>query len=529
MKLTRTLLTSLVLALALTIETAAAPMALALEDQSDLSAAGEQAQASPAESPIAAQSEAAGEKLAQVTAADTNGAPAVGSEVVESPRLKAQISNLEDINRQILLKDIELERYSINFRKLNNVQGRWRGWRYFISQEASAGATAGGLVAQMCDRQRLLKHPNVFVIDRRGKVSFQQNRVSRGREEAGLVSQTVGQICGATGSGIELGINMYHEYKARSAGYSPKAGIRKTLAIKAEITDLFAQRRKLLAESNFDAEDLAVANCEEKVLRDLTDMALQEYAGFHAGARRFQAFQDSLFVCDILKNTSGAVANVINIYGLHHRIPREPGPAGVVAAVSSAFMMFTPMISRGCGKVCELQHMRDLRPVLQDTSPHSLENLRQDQKQLAVFMEARQTRLGEPSDTAVNLLAAYDSQSSLKQRQLALATREVRAGTRAASENVASGFAIGSTKLVLSIDNMIAGWRYFRSPMKQNHILQSGIYTYTAGSFFGVGENLRLRVVDEYTRHKLGKQRQLPMQVLGDRLKALDAIEKTLR
>ncbi|MBK7841309.1 MAG: hypothetical protein IPJ49_27225 [Candidatus Obscuribacter sp.] len=51
---------------------------------------------------------------------------------------KATLIDIEDCNRQILLKEIELERYSINFRKKNNVQGRYRGWRYFISQEANA-------------------------------------------------------------------------------------------------------------------------------------------------------------------------------------------------------------------------------------------------------------------------------------------------------------------------------------------------------------------------------------------------------
>lgn len=446
-----------------------------------------------------------------------------------APLLRTGITNLEDLNRRILLKELELERFSINFRKLNNVQGRWRGWRYFLSQEACSGATAGGLVQQLCDRLRISGHPYVFVVNNKGKVTYQQNRVNRGREEAGLVAQMVGQFIGGTGSGIELGINMYHEYKARKAGYSPKEGIRKVLGIKAELAELFAQRDEVIRNSLLNPEELAVAQAEGKVLRDLTDMGLREYVGFHSRARRFQAFQDSLYIFDILKNGSGAASNLLNLYSFHRRIPRLPGPAGVVGVVSSAYMMFTPMLSRGCGKLMEVHQMRALKPILDGTCDCSLDSLQWDQTELARLLEVRKGAGEPPSDVTLSLMACYERQTSQRQHQLISATRELRSGTRAATENVTVGFLAGSTKMALSVDNIIAGWKYSRFPLNINRVIQSGLIAYTSGSFTAVAENLRLRLVDEFNRHRLGKDKQLPMQVLGERLKELDAIEKELR
>ncbi|HND69697.1 MAG TPA: hypothetical protein PL112_23015, partial [Candidatus Obscuribacter sp.] len=64
---------------------------------------------------------------------------------------------------------------------------------------------------------------------------------------------------------------------------------------------------------------------------------------------------------------------------------------------------------------------------------------------------------------------------------------------------------------------------------KGNSIFQAGTIAYASGSFLTVGDNIRLRIKDEWNRYRLGKKRQLPMQVLGDRLKALDAIESSLK
>jgi hypothetical protein len=448
--------------------------------------------------------------------------------------LRASVSNVEEINRQIILKEIELERYSVSFRKYNNVQGRWRGWRYFLSQEANSALTASGLTVQLIDRERVINRANVFKLNDKGELKYVQNSTNRVTQERGLVLQMIGQYIGATGSAIELGINYYHGYKARKAGYGPAHGIAHVLKLKGEIEALFVERAKLIESGNLDGDDLAIARAEELVLRDITDMGLQEYATFHASARRFRAFQDSLYRLDIAKNITGATGNLVNVVATHNRTPRLSGPAGVLTTTSGALIMLTPLMARGVGKIVELRHKRALKPILAGTSPHSVDQLDEHRAALAALeSKFRGTDVSQNtpanSNKSLTLLAAYDKESAQRRKQLALATREIRAGTRSATQNIGTGFAVGGSKIALGVTNMIAGWKYSKFAHKSNSVVAAGTISYMSGSYLAVVDNLRLRVVDELNRKRLGKRGDLPMQVLGDKLKSLDQLEASLK
>ncbi len=451
----------------------------------------------------------------------------------DAPLLHGSVTVLEPFNRQILLKEIELERFAINFRKMNNVQGRWRGWRYFLSQEANAGATAGGLVYQAVERQRVINIANEMFLDNNGKVSYRTRSANRAKLGAGLVPQIVGQTIGAAGSGLELGINVYHEYKARKAGYGPKPSIARVLSLRKEIEDLFAQRRAASLAANLSGADREIAEAEEAVLKDITSMGLAEYVQFHVGAKRFRAFQDSLYVLDIAKNTVGAVGNLMNLKGLHERRPHYAGPGGVLTLTSGMLIIGTPILSRLYGKAVARMHEKSLAKVLDGIEKRDLHKLNADRNKLLQLVAAR-TDKGAISPQSCSaqtlaLLSTYEQQSSLKQCQLELASREIRDGTRAATENITVGTAVGGTKVTLGICSMISGFRYAQQGHKGNTIFQAGTIAYASGSFLTVGDNIRLRIKDEWNRYRLGKKRQLPMQVLGDRLKALDAIEASLK
>lgn len=438
------------------------------------------------------------------------------------------MAEVERLNRDILLKEIELERYAINFRKKNNVQGRWRGWRYFLSQEANVASTAGGLTFQAVERARIIKTPNdlLFV---KGKFDHVPRFPIRAKLEAGLYPQLSAQCIGATGSALELAINMFHEHQARKQGYAPKAGIARVLAIKSELNDLFAARKKAVIEAGLNGEELIAANEEEKVLRDLTDMGLREYCDFHYTARRFQGFQDSLYCFDIAKNMTGVAGNIIALYAFHRRKPHYAGPSGVLVFISGFLLSVGPIASRGIGKWVGYRQNKQLSAILTGTERKTIECLEKDTSVLNALL-AKKEVLGERcSAQTAAMLSGYERQSHLKKSQLTLATREIRNGTRAATENVTSATIVGGTKMSLGITGMIAGYKFARFNHKANSILQAGTLSYMIGSYYGVGENIRLRVVDEMNRRRLGKIRQLPMQVLGDRLKALDDMEVSLK
>lgn len=443
----------------------------------------------------------------------------------------AAVAEVEEINRQILLKEIELERFSINFRKYNNIQGRWRGWRYFVFQEANAGMTAAGLTQQLVDRHRVIENANIYRVNSSGKVSYVSNGVDRVTQEKGLLLQMLGQTVGAIGSGIELGINIHHGRAAHKKGYGAKDSINFVLALRQDIKELFAQRASAIAAAHLEGNDLAIAQAEENVLRDITDMGLQEYSDYHIAAKKFRAFQDSLYIFDIAKNTTGAVGNLVNIVQTHEQRPHLSGGAGVLTLTSGALIMFTPLLAQGVGKVVAASHKRALRPVVAGISPHTVDELEIHRRQLNSLLSA-QSSAGSSStcsSKSVALLSAYDLEASQRRKQFALATREIRAGTRSATENTRAGLFVGSTKVALGVTNMVAGWHLTHHPHKVNSLLQGGTIAYASGAYFAVGENLRLRIVDEVNRKKLGARFELPSQVLSEKIKALDQLETQLK
>lgn len=443
----------------------------------------------------------------------------------------AALAEVEELNRQILLKEIELERFSINFRKYNNIQGRWRGWRYFAFQEANAGMTAAGLTKQLVDRQRVIENANVFHVSNSGKVSYEQNGVDRVSQEKGLLLQMLGQTVGAIGSGIELGINIHHGRAAHKKGFGSKDSISFVLSLRDDIQVLFAKRARAIEAAHLEGQDLAIAQAEESVLRDITDMGLQEYFDYHIAAKKFRAFQDSLYVFDIAKNTTGAVGNLVNIVQTHERRPHLSGGAGVLTLTSGALIMFTPLLAQGVGRVVAATHRRALRNVVAGISPHTVDELELHRRQLNILLSAGSAGAGSStcSSKSVALLSAYDLEASQRRKQFALATREIPAGTRSATENTRAGLFVGSTKVVLGVTNVVAGWHLTHHPHKVNSLIQGGTVAYASGAYFAVGENLRLRIVDEVNRKRLGARFELPAQVLAEKLSALDQLETQLR
>lgn len=443
----------------------------------------------------------------------------------------ASLDEVEELNRQILLKEVELERFSINFRKYNNIQGRWRGWRYFAFQEANAGMTAAGLTTQLVDRQRVIRNANVFNVNSSGKISYEPNGVNRVTQEKGLILQMVGQTVGAVGSGIELGINLHHGHAAHKKGYGSKESITFVLALRDQINALFEKRAAAVTAAHLESDELAIAQAEEAVLRDITDMGLQEYADYHVAAKRFRAFQDSLYVFDIAKNTTGAVGNLVNVVQTHERRPHLSGGAGVLTLTSGALIMFTPLLAQGVGKLVASSHKRALRQVVAGISPHTVDELEVHRRELNALLNKspHSDQSIASSSKSVALLSAYDLEASQRRKQFALSTREIRAGTRSATENVRAGLFVGSTKVALGVTNIVAGWHLTHYPHKINSLVQGGTIAYASGAYFAVGENLRLRIVDEVNRKRLGARSELPAQVLAEKLKALDQLECDLK
>lgn len=179
--------------------------------------------------------------------------------------------------------------------------------------------------------------------------------------------------------------------------------------------------------------------------------------------------------------------------------------------------------------MAEKLQRRRLKPIIAGHPRVPIDKLNEDRSRLKLAIASRLAQDPAACKTQTLAMLAYcEQQTELRQAQLELSTREVQSGTRSATQNVLVGAIVGGTKMSFGTTGIIGGFRYPTQPLKANAVAQAGTISYAAGSFVSVADNVRLRVLDEYNRRRLSRKRQLPSQVLADRLDALSQLETTL-
>ncbi|MBX9725363.1 MAG: hypothetical protein K2X81_28435, partial [Candidatus Obscuribacterales bacterium] len=182
------------------------------------------------------------------------------------------------------------------------------------------------------------------------------------------------------------------------------------------------------------------------------------------------------------------------------------------------------------GKIVSIHDEEKLKQLREGTEDIDLAKLEADRAKLAELI--KKTQSNSQPDVLFTQTIQLDALNKLDmedhKKKLELALREVRAGTRAATENISVGALVGGSKMVLGITVMISGFRYYNRAVQSNNIIAAGLMTYGVGSSLAVGENIRIQAMNEINRRKLSRNNQLPSQIFAEHLKELDAIESRL-
>lgn len=430
--------------------------------------------------------------------------------------------HIESLTKQILLKIIELEKYSVRYTQEVAKQGRWKGWRYTFWGEANAGLGLAGGIISTAYRGARIHHAE------RVKPAIQQN--------ANFIPM-IGNIMGGGAAAIEFGINGYHDIQARRHGYGPRAAVAKVKGIRDEIDNLLAQRS---AMTNTERQDPALAGhvqineAEARVLADLRDQALQEFERYHVNARRTIAFQQTQYFFDLAKNTTNAIGYEFAYLSLHRHHRIWNGRAGALWDVTGPLFMFGPILSRGVGKGVGELTRRSLRPAMKDAGHNNIQNLENDLRSLNALV-AQNKYEADPVLKAVERTGAYDDQNQTFSKNL---TASIKAGNNArliATENIGAGIFVGGSKLASGILFTIAGFNrhYNTTGERANRVTNDLLFTASVVSLpatmFTILDTMRIQVKGEINRHKAAKAGTLPGQLAAKRLAQLDELEKKLK
>ncbi len=126
------------------------------------------------------------------------------------------VGQVDDLTKQILLKEIELQRYNLHYTMEVAKQGRWK-------------RLALRLLSRDKFRYGLVRFYHLGGKSRSGTGEIVTVKLHP--QLAANYIPMIGSIIGASAAAGEFGINAYHEMMARANGFSPAAAVRKSDSI----------------------------------------------------------------------------------------------------------------------------------------------------------------------------------------------------------------------------------------------------------------------------------------------------------
>jgi hypothetical protein len=420
---------------------------------------------------------------------------------------------IDRLTKQILLEEIELERFNIHYRLNVAKQGVHKPLRYFMTQEGNNVLTGTGLIIGVSARTPNFRTP--------GKLNNQA------LEKANEV-QLVGQLTSVVGSSSELLINGYHELQAHKHGFGPKASREFVLKKRHSIEALMRQRDALVeAEKGASARfnHYQVDFLEGQILSSMKDISLDEFVKFHSSQRGYLAFQQTLYSLDILRNLLGAVGSSLAYESNHTHNRKFNYSSGVVGIVSGSIGTVLPVISRVVGHVVkehQRKYVREVNAGVQSDEPELARRIEKMQQQC-------RTLITDPADRAINRYAMYKNENTGLALQMERATVAERKARLAATENITTGAYTGATKISNSIMYTISGRDFPLNARVSNILIGSGNIAFLSGNALAVVDNLRIQINHEIDHAKRKKKHLLTEQILDDRLQTLDVMEHSLK
>ncbi len=432
------------------------------------------------------------------------------------------VDKIDDLTKQILLKEIELQKFNLHYSQEVGKQGRWKGWRYAGLQELNMGTGLAGAIISVANR---------------GSFLHRAAGVHRHVQESANYIPMIGPIIGASAAVVEFGISGYHDLTSRRHGFSPAAATKHVESIKKDIDSLLAQRAaltKVEASSPALSGHVEVDNAEGKVLKDLRDQALQEFQRFHVGARKLIAFQQWQYFFDFAKYTTNAIGYEFAYLSLHRKHRVWNGRAGVLFVVSGQLTMWGPILSRVAAKgVGELTKHR-IKKVVQDSNDAKVQVLEADLAVLdKLIKQGKVSNLGVAN--AIDRSGLYGEHQRVFSDEIRAAQKKSNDAKLTATQNIGAGLYVGGTKTASGILFVIPGFNHHyndssaRASRVTNDLLFASSLIAIPSSAFGMLDTLRIQVRGEINRHKALKAGMLPGQIASARLKQLDEMEARLR
>ena len=431
-------------------------------------------------------------------------------------------SAIDALSRQIVLKEIALEKFNLHYKQNSAKQGRWKGLRYAFFNEVNASmGLAGGIISTY----------------NRGINVHRPSKVRLHLQESANYIPMIGNIIGASAASFEFLVNEYHSIEAARKGFSTSQAKKYVASTRGEIDRLLAEREALvrLEESApAHAPQAELHKLEGRILADLRDQSTLEFQRFHLDSRRLLAFQQMQYFFDLAKNTTNAIGAEFAYLSLHRGRRVWNYRAGVMFAISGGLTMGGPIASRIFAKGVSEFHKHGLKETLGQVESRQLAALEADQKALDTMIRSGRVP-ADRTEQAIVRGELYGDHSKYFQDSEQRAAKQLDKAKLVATQNIGAGLFVGGSKIASGVLFIIPGYYQLYNSRTQtatritNSLLLTSAIVGLPASSFSIFDTLRIQVQGELSRRKLAKSGNLPGQLISARLKQLDDMEAKLK
>ena len=249
---------------------------------------------------------------------------------------------IEKLTREILRKELQLERLNTVFRQQTTQTSNWRQRRMFAYGESNSALTLTGLLLALPAQYEVAEEKTITVKKKTTKPHSSPSQ--RNNLRAGARMSLIGNSINAGGDLFELSLNYLNYRHLRNKGLVPSIYRQNVHRLHSEIDNLIDKRHVALASvTNFSTEDATTVEAEGKLLNDLRDLYLLEYIDYHSGCKKFWFVQNVAYLTDLAKNMTGGAANILSLEAYHTHRPNLFGTAGLMTIISGELFYWSPL------------------------------------------------------------------------------------------------------------------------------------------------------------------------------------------
>ncbi len=414
-------------------------------------------------------------------------------------------------SEDILLKELELERYYIQYWIDAKKEPRFRRTRYFLAQQGAAAGALSQNIMLVSELGRNLGTPD--------RVS---NRILKASNEVAIVSSAVG----AGASTFELLSNGWTALQNKRKKRDPKTAANEFIVRVKEIDSLLQERSNTL--SSCPESRIKQALLEEgALLKHLRDWCVSDLTDIWADVKSYQAGNSAFFAMDACANWIIMASWILSLRSVDRS--NLIGPSIIMSIPADVILTVSAPLSSKIGTYLYNKNKKKLCQML-NAAPHEMSNETEVSiKRLELLTQGMDDSSRILTDTLAERLAVSKTWSNRCIQFIQDREEDIRHLNKVAAQQNIAGPLIGACFIEQDVADCFAYYNYTpRSDRTVNAVAFAGNIVAGAGSATSIGLTAWNYISEIKHRRKLKMTNTDPEQLLQGRLTTIDQLESTL-